>query len=229
VIPTKINGLGVKMKIGTAVGAAVLATLLHSLPASATGQAALEQKADRSLHATEYGETLPPIGYVNFCAANASDCASYSAGERVSSNLMGMTPDRWNTLYQINTYVNGKIKPVSDQQLYGQAEVWTYPTTAGDCEDFVLLKKRALEKLGVPAKNLQITVVLDEHSEGHAVLTVATEEGDYILDNRRNDILLWNDTNYTFLKRQSAQNPKHWVALLKKASTAATVASAARP
>lgn len=216
------------MKIGTAVGAAVLAIALHTLPASATGQAALEQKADRSLHSTEYGETLPPIGYVNFCAANSSECAPYSTGEKLSSNFMDMTPERWNTLYQINTYVNGKIRPVSDQQLYGQAEVWAYPTTAGDCEDFVLLKKRALQEIGVPASNLHITVVLDEHNEGHAVLTVSTEEGDYILDNRRNDILLWNDTNYTFLKRQSAQNPKLWVALLKKPSAADTVASAAK-
>jgi predicted transglutaminase-like cysteine proteinase len=217
------------MKIGSAVGAAVLATALYSLPASATGQAAIMQKADASLHQTEYGETLPPIGYVNFCTTNKSECAPYSVSEKISSERMGMTPERWNTLYQVNTYVNGKIAPVSDQQLYGQAEVWAYPTNAGDCEDFVLLKKRALETLGVPAKNLQITVVLDEHSEGHAVLTVSTEDGDYILDNRRNDILLWNDTNYTFLKRQSAENPKRWVALLKKPDAASTVASAQKP
>lgn len=217
------------MKIGSAVGAAVLATVFYSLPASATGQTAIAQKAEASLHEIEYGETLPPIGYVNFCANNASECAAYSMGEKMSSGRMGMTPDRWNTLYQVNTYVNGKITPVSDQQLYGQAEVWAYPATAGDCEDFVLLKKRALEKLGVPAKHLQITVVLDEHSQGHAVLTVSTEDGDYILDNRRNDILLWNDTNYTFLKRQSAQNPKQWVALLRKPDAASTVASAQQP
>jgi predicted transglutaminase-like cysteine proteinase len=217
------------MKIRTAVGAAVLATTLNTLPASATGQAAFAQKAETSLHESEYGDTLPPIGYVNFCASNASECAPYSMGEKMSSNRIGMTPDRWNMLYQVNAYVNGKIKPVSDMQLYGQAEVWAYPTTAGDCEDFVLLKKRALEKLGVAAKSLQITVVLDEHNEGHAVLTVASEEGDYILDNRRNDILLWNDTNYTFLKRQSAKNPKQWVALLKKPDAASTVASANQP
>jgi predicted transglutaminase-like cysteine proteinase len=228
-LPTTKNRLGVNMKIVSAVGAAVLATALHSLPASATGQAAYDQKADTSLHESEYGETLPPIGYVNFCATNKLECAPYSMGEKLSSDRMGMTPDRWNMLYQVNTYVNGKIKPVSDEQLYGEAELWAYPTTAGDCEDFVLLKKRALEKLGVQAKNLQITVVLDEHSEGHAVLTVATEDGDYILDNRRNDILLWNDTNYTFLKRQSAKSPKSWVALLKKPDAAARVATAQKP
>jgi predicted transglutaminase-like cysteine proteinase len=216
------------MKIRTAVGAAVLATTLHTLPASATGQAGLAQMAQSTAHESEYGDTLPPIGYVNFCTSNASECEPYPLSEKISADRIGMTPDRWNMLYQVNTYVNGKIQPVSDQQLYGQAEVWAYPTTAGDCEDFVLLKKRALQKLGIPPKNLQITVVLDEHSEGHAVLTVATEDGDYILDNRRNDILLWNDTNYTFLKRQSAKNPKAWVALLKRPTPADTVASSAQ-
>jgi predicted transglutaminase-like cysteine proteinase len=217
------------MKIRTAVGAALLATAIHTSAALATSNVALEKNSEMGLFAVEYGETLPPVGYVNFCAANKAECMPYNMGEKLSSDRLAMSPDRWNMLYQVNTYANGKIKPVSDLELYGEAERWIYPVTAGDCEDFVLMKKRALEVLGVPAKNLQITVVLDERNEGHAVLTVSTEEGDYILDNRRNDILLWNDTNYTFLKRQSANNPKQWVALLKKPAAAQSVASAQKP
>jgi predicted transglutaminase-like cysteine proteinase len=216
------------MKIKTAVGAVLLAAAIHT-SALASGTADVETDAALSLFTVEYGETLPPVGYVNFCASNKSECAGYSVGEQLTSSRFPMTPDRWNMLYQVNTFANAQIKPVSDQELYGEAEHWAYPTTAGDCEDFVLMKKRALEKLGVPAKNLQITVVLDERGEGHAVLTVATEEGDFILDNRRNDILLWNDTNYTFLKRQSAKNPRQWVALLKKPAAATNVASAQKP
>jgi predicted transglutaminase-like cysteine proteinase len=217
------------MKIKTAVGAALLATAIHTSAALASGSVAPEQNSEMGLFAVEYGETLPPVGYVNFCATNKVECGPYSVGEKLSADRMAMTPDRWNMLYQVNTYTNGKIKPVSDQELYGEAERWAYPVTAGDCEDFVLMKKRTLENLGVAAKNLQITVVLDEHNEGHAVLTVSTEEGDYILDNRRNDILLWNDTHYTFLKRQSAKSPKSWVALLKKPVAAQSVASAQKP
>ncbi len=217
------------MNIRTTVGVALLATAIHTSAALASGTVALENTAEMNLFTTEYGDTLPPVGYVNFCATNVSECKGYNMGEKLSSDRLAMSPDRWNMIYQVNTYTNGKIKPVSDLELYGEAERWAYPVAAGDCEDFVLMKKRALETLGVPAKNLQITVVLDERNEGHAVLTVATEEGDYILDNRRNDILLWNDTNYTFLKRQSAKNPKQWVALLKKPATAQTVASAQKP
>ena len=61
-----------------------------------------------------------------------------------------------------------------------------------------------------------MTVVRDLNGDGHAVLTIKTTRGDYILDNRRNDILRWSDVAYRFLKRQSAQDPLHWVALTKE-------------
>jgi predicted transglutaminase-like cysteine proteinase len=109
------------------------------------------------------------------------------------------------------------VRPVSDQDLYRQAEVWTYPVDAGDCEDYVLLKKRYLEGFGIPAETLLITVVLDEAGEGHAVLMAHTDAGDYILDNRRDEVLRWNETRYRFLKRQSQADPKVWVALTNKA------------
>ena len=61
-------------------------------------------------------------------------------------------------------------------------------------------------------------MVLDEKNEGHAVLTVSTDGGDFILDNRRSDVLRWSDTDYTFLKRQSHSDPVQWVALVKQPS-----------
>ena len=162
--------------------------------------------------ASEFGKTLPPVGYVQFCATNPEECKP-KGGRKFK---LAMSPERWNLIYQVNTYVNGKIAPVSDQDLYGEPERWAYPTDAGDCEDYLLLKKRYLEGLGFPPEALLITVVLDEKNEGHAVLTVTTDGGDFILDNRRNDVLRWSDTNYTFLKRQSHSNPAQWVALVKQ-------------
>jgi predicted transglutaminase-like cysteine proteinase len=44
-------------------------------------------------------------------------------------------------------------------------------------------------------------------------LTVRTDRGDFILDNMRNKVMLWADTEYTFLKRQSADDPTRWVKL----------------
>ena len=162
--------------------------------------------------ASEFGKTLPPVGYVQFCATNPEECKP-RGGKKFK---LAMSPERWNLIYQVNTYVNGKIAPVSDQDLYGEPERWVYPTDAGDCEDYLLLKKRYLEGLGFPPEALLITVVLDESNGGHAVLTVTTDGGDFILDNRRNDVLRWSDTNYTFLKRQSHSNPTQWMALVKQ-------------
>ena len=122
--------------------------------------------------------------------------------------------------------MNGKIKPVSDMELYGEAEHWAYPVDAGDCEDYALLKQRYLLGLGFPREALLNTVVLDEAGEGHDVLTVVTDKGEFVLDNRRNDILRSRDTKYTFLKRQSQVNPRQWVALVKeKTISSGTVAS----
>ena len=167
--------------------------------------------ADTKNAAPEFGNTLPPVGFVKFCATNPGDCKMLSAAhERIA-----MSPERWNQLYLVNAYVNGRIAPISDQDLYGEAEHWAYPTDAGDCEDYVLLKKRQLEGLGFSAEALLITVVLDEKNEGHAVLTVTTDAGDYVLDNRFDKVSRWNDTQYKFLKRQSHANPLQWVALVK--------------
>jgi len=162
--------------------------------------------------AAEYGATLPPIGFVQFCARNAAECRNLG-GRTMTVDL---TPERFNLLHQVNTYVNAKIMPVSDQDLYDQPEMWTYPVDAGDCEDYVLLKKRYLEGFGFPAEALLITVVLDEAGEGHAVLMARTSAGDYILDNRRDDIRRWNETRYQYLKRQSQSDPRRWMALTDK-------------
>jgi predicted transglutaminase-like cysteine proteinase len=169
----------------------------------------------------EYGKTLPPIGFVKFCASNHGECQK----KDFASKKIEMTSEQWKQLYTVNSSINERIKPMSDQDLYGQPEFWTYPATAGDCEDYLLLKKRELEKLGYSPSNLLITVVLDEKGEGHAVLTVATTEGDYILDNRRNDIYAPTDTGYNFLKRQSRKHPLEWVSLRKGKITEKTVAA----
>lgn len=201
------------MNIKTAVGAALLGIFWSSSMAFAFDTASKAPFGQaKETFAREFGKTLPPVGFVQFCASNPEDCK----GKGGKAFKLAMSPDRWNLIYQVNAYVNGKIAPISDQDLYGEAERWAYPTDAGDCEDYLLLKKRSLQELGFPPEALLITVVLDEKNEGHAVLTVTTDGGDFILDNRRNDVLRWSDTNYTFLKRQSHGDPVQWVALVKQ-------------
>jgi predicted transglutaminase-like cysteine proteinase len=179
--------------------------------------------ASESQFTREYGATRPPVGFVKFCAKNPGACQPTRA--TIFTQKLNMTPELWDQAFRINASVNRQIKPVSDQDLYGQAEYWTYPVDAGDCEDYVLAKKRTLIDQGFAAEALRITVVLDEKGEGHAVLTLATSAGDFILDNRRDDILRWNDVRYTYLKRQSDTDPLAWVALGKQAPANAVVST----
>ena len=125
----------------------------------------------------------------------------------------------------INGQVNHAIASTTDRALYGVDEYWTIPATAGDCEDYVLLKRQLLMRRGMAASLLRITVVHDENGEGHAVLTVPTAEGDLVLDNRRDAILHWWQTGYSFIKRQSANDTAQWVSLGTERTPAANIAS----
>ncbi len=157
-----------------------------------------------------FGESTPPFGYVNFCISYPKDCKGGSRKPR----RMVLSSKRWKQLNKINSYVNAAIKPVTDAELYKKVEYWTYPQNgAGDCEDYVLLKRKMLIKRGWPAESLLITVVLDQKNQGHAVLTAVTDLGDLILDNQESKIRRWNQTPYRYHKRQSQFHPSVWVAL----------------
>lgn len=157
----------------------------------------------------EFGRALPPIGHIGFCRRYPDECTS----RQQLLGRLALTPERRQELQMVNNLVNEMIQPVTDQELYGRIEHWTYPAGKGDCEDYVLLKRRLLMERGWPASTLLITVVRDENNEGHAILTVRTDAGDFLLDNKRSDIVTWNQSPYTFVKRQAQWDPKEWVSL----------------
>lgn len=154
--------------------------------------------------------TSPPIGFVQFCRDNPKDCESRSFG-RTSITL---NETSWRKIVQINADVNREVVAVTDQDHWGVPEHWGYPDDGkGDCEDYVLEKRRRLAKAGFPVNTLLITVVRDRKGDGHAVLTVKTDRGDFVLDNQEGKILAWRDTGYRYIKRQSDENPTRWVSL----------------
>lgn len=152
------------------------------------------------------GKTNPPIGHYEYCKENPRACASTS-----DDGPLQLTEARWKTLLKVNYTANSTIEPLTDQEIYGVEERWVIPTTVGDCEDYVLLKQKMLVERGFSPSDLLITVVLQPNGDGHAVLVVRTDRGDFVLDNMRNKVLLWSDTEYTFLKRQSSKNAGQWV------------------
>jgi predicted transglutaminase-like cysteine proteinase len=116
-------------------------------------------------------------------------------------------------LVSINDHVNGSIAPETDKNLYNVAEYWTYPNGTGDCEDYALEKRRQLIAGGWDPSTLLMTVVRQRNGEGHAVLMVRTDRGDLVLDNQDGRVLVWNDTPYQFIKRQSQTNAGKWVGI----------------
>ena len=152
------------------------------------------------------GKTNPPIGHYEYCKANPKSC-----GVMNDDGPMQLTEAKWKTLLKVNYTANSTIEPLTDQEIYGVEERWVMPTTVGDCEDYVLLKQKMLIQRGFSPSDLLITVVLQPNGDGHAVLVVRTDRGDFVLDNMRNKVLLWSDTEYTFLKRQSPRNAAQWV------------------
>ena len=154
------------------------------------------------------GITSQPIGHYEFCQSHPSECGSTGSARRVE-----LTRALWSRIIGINDRVNVMVQPRTDMEMWGREEYWSYPGRQGDCEDYVLEKRRLLIKAGIPASALLVTVVLQPNGDGHAVLTLATDMGDFILDNLEPRVLAWNETAYQFLKHQSQRNPGAWVSV----------------
>ncbi|MDJ0614291.1 MAG: transglutaminase-like cysteine peptidase [Rhizobiaceae bacterium] len=181
-------------KIG---GAAFLFSLASAQATNAVGNGS---------HMITTGRTSQPIGHYEYCKQYRSDCRIKTKVTQAPK----LTRKRWNDLVEVNSFSNNTIKPVTDLEAYNREEVWVYPTSYGDCEDYVLMKRHMLMQRGWPASSLLITVVRQPNGEGHAVLTVRTDKADYVLDNLDGKIRQWNHTRYTFLKRQATHHSGHW-------------------
>ncbi len=162
-------------------------------------------------YASVGGETSVPYGWVDFCARYQGECAVDQA-PAVDINLSAKAVRE---VTRINRWVNAHIEAVSDMDHWGIVDRWDYPTDGkGDCEDYALLKRKMLIELGFPRQALLMTVVKDASQEGHAILTLKTSKGEFVLDNLNDDMKPWTAAvGYRFVKRQSQENPNVWVML----------------
>ena len=124
------------------------------------------------------------------------------------------TPERMKMLSKVNRSVNGAVRAISDQALYGVDELWNRPGVAkgasGDCEDFAIEKREQLIEQGYPARDLFFAVAFRADLGMHAVLVAHTETGDYVLDNRTPYVTPWNQVPYIWVKRQSREDSQLW-------------------
>jgi predicted transglutaminase-like cysteine proteinase len=206
---------GAKATLKHAAAAGAIALALFGLP---RGSAAEERPLFISL-----GDTArAPIGWVEFCIEYDPECKTKPSVPRD----VVLSAQAWKDLQRVNHWVNSNIKPMTDMEHWGVVERWNYPDDGyGDCEDYVLLKRRMLMQAGWPREALLITVVRDKHADGHAILTVKTDKGEFILDNQTDDILPWSDTGYRFVKRQSQSDPNVWISLGEPHAAPSTASS----
>jgi predicted transglutaminase-like cysteine proteinase len=184
----------------------LLALIITALSSGAAAAASLlvPSSVDMAI-----GAAMPaPSGHSAFCETRRSECAPMQ-----DHGPIAMNPSRWRSVWAINRGVNAAIRGRTDMEIFGREEVWTYPEAEGDCEDFALLKRRMLIEAGFSASNLLMTTVRLEDGSGHAVLTLRTADGDYILDNLVNTVKPWRDTPYDYVRRQSSTDAGLWLSI----------------
>lgn len=193
----------------------ILVTMFFMIASVATANAdALHRnpyQPANSANMQTFGRTTIPIGAYEYCKRYAERCqyATKASGVQLSRSV-------WDKVVNINYSVNLSVRPMTDMEIFGVEERWELPSDVGDCEDYVLAKKRELSRLGIPPGAMRVTVVYDANDGGHAVLTLVTDKGDFILDNNNNKVLRWQEAELTYLKRQKPGNLLRWESLRPK-------------
>jgi predicted transglutaminase-like cysteine proteinase len=171
-----------------------------------------------------------PPGYVGFCIRMPEQCQIPIDAPQ----FMSATPAMFDALQTVNAQVNAAIWPEDDMRHYGRAEYWTIPTDGfGDCEDYALAKRKALVDAGFSPAALRVAIVVTPDESRHAVLTVVTDKGDYVLDNMRAEIVPWNRTDYAWVERQDPHTADAWdvldtTAMARVASAGAVITGSAK-
>ena len=182
--------------------AAALAGLTMAVTAFSTTGATASISATKLVTSDLVTRTaaIAPLSMRYFCARNPRECAGGgSSRATMSSGLMAV-------IKQVNSHVNRSIRPQRDTR-----DTWQLNPTSGDCEDYVLTKRSALVRNGVPAGALRIAYTHTRRGEPHAVLVVRTSEGDFVLDNLTNTVKSLGASGYN-IRSMSSSDPTQWVA-----------------
>ena len=192
---------------GTVLAVLALVTLVGGAQVPAQAQALASLSAEPGV--APRGEARPIAAWVTFCENYAGECAV----NRSEPGRIALTAATWATIVSVNRRINEAVEPMTDMEHVHVADRWDLAEDGvGDCEDYQLLKRHLLAEAGLPRRAMRMTVVIDEKGEGHAVLTLITDRGDLILDNKTDTILPWHRTGYVFIKRES-QDAVAWVSL----------------
>ena len=219
------------MKTSSALSAILVSAL--------AGCAAVPQQRDPSTPPVSpdgipYATLLPqseptgpiPAGFIGFCFRNYDQCDL----PHDAPTIVNLTPAAWAQLQQVNASINKGVTYEDDEAHYGISDYWTIAKDGyGDCEDFALTKRKALIDAGISPAALRIAIVLTDKKERHAVLTVTTDRGDFVLDSMSDEVRRWTDTDYVWLERQDPKELWAWDTLNADTSSAQGTATARPP
>jgi predicted transglutaminase-like cysteine proteinase len=192
------------------IASAFAAALIFGVAFANLGEAS-EPALPLASYASVGPSTSVPYGWVDFCSRRPEECTL----GRLDPVDIKLTKKTWTMLNAINKLANSAIEPVTNLEHWGtMVDHWDYPIDGkGDCKVYALYKRKLLVERGFPRQALLMTVVRDLDGEGHAILTIKTNRGEFVLDNLSDEIRPWDATGYRFVKRQSQSDPNVWLDL----------------
>jgi predicted transglutaminase-like cysteine proteinase len=147
---------------------------------------------------------LAPLGLTEFCYRKPQRCAKANELKQIPFEAVRAEVD------QVNREENHNITPRADPTV---EPPWNDEAIIGDCEEFALTKRSRLLDLGYPPSALLLAVGIAPRQEGHIVLVVVSDQGDFVLDNLEEEIIRWDTLPYHWIKRSTPKDPQFWQAI----------------
>ncbi|MCP4075904.1 MAG: transglutaminase-like cysteine peptidase [Gammaproteobacteria bacterium] len=142
--------------------------------------------------------TPRPLPYQDFCRRYPAECLLNG------NRTIKLTPKALTLLQRINTQVNNEVSFMLDIDQYNQEEFWALPLTgSGDCEDKALEKRHRLAKLGFPRAAMRLMIASHKKFlNSHALLTIETDSGIYVMNSFTDKVKAWYQTPYNYEARE---------------------------
>ena len=147
------------------------------------------------------------------CAAEVKNCPFPAVAGWLAKVQSLKDLDRMTQLIELNRYFN-RWPYKEDRENYGVSDYWASPLeflrTAGDCEDYAIIKFASLRILGYENDALRIVVVMDTlRNLPHAVLSVRMDEKFYIMDSLYDAVLTDDRANF-YVPQYSVNETTRW-------------------
>jgi len=119
---------------------------------------------------------------------------------------------KYEELEEVFNFVKTRFKYTPDIELYNRSEFWAVMGDyyKGDCEDFALTCRKLLIVDGWSKSDLVPACCWTETGEYHAVLVAYIGDEAFVLENRQNRVVPWEDLPYRWDKILD-RGGKFWV------------------